>query len=586
MINDDLKIIKKKYGEKMMHLCRELFSTIMDSHPGVLSQILLESFEKRHDLYDDIVKRQLEISFKNYIYSIYEQLTCAKEETRSYVEDPVTLMSCAGYTLYECKSEKDIQAFKKYYAPGEMLCTFTQGGRLRNCYVYFAVHRDADILNRCDFKKPDRQDEYGTSVLSIQFTRDKSHTISIKNRYNHTVKNPDATFSNNLDNIIMGLTKSFADYYGMKSSYLMSRSFEIPGYVRASDGKFYKYNYEIDNVYYCPNNVVIDNFQIFAYSKEKYLVMDYFILDLVNKKFITKVDDAFPRTIGNIKNINIVNCQDKKIVTITPKQGQDIIVVLDQFHRIIGLTNNNVFMISNNFLRYNEVLENISLEKATAIGSKFLFSNKTMKEISLPNVTVISNDFMLNSRINSISLPRVTVIGDNFMWDNTFLKSLVLPEVVLIGQDFLYSNYCLSEIYAPKVCEIGDNFLSQNSNLKTISLPEVTMIKSHFCFHGKSIKEIYLPKVKAIGDYFLTYNQGVVSLNLPEVITIGASFMRWNQSISTINLPCVRELGETALINNENISYVYAPNLINKVNNAKLNELQAESKSKSYILAK
>ena len=128
-------------------------------------------------------------------------------------------MRQAGYTLYECKSEEDIQKFRKYYTDKEMLCTFTSGNRLRNNYVYFAVKDGADKLKRSDFQNPERQDAYGTSVLSIQFTRDASHTLSIKNRYNHTVDNPDATFSNNLDNIIPGLTNSFAKFYGMRQLY-------------------------------------------------------------------------------------------------------------------------------------------------------------------------------------------------------------------------------------------------------------------------------------------------------------------------------------------------------------------------------
>ena len=57
MMVDDLKIIKKKYGEKMMHLCRELFPTILEK-PGVLSEILLEHFECNKSLYFDIIKHQ------------------------------------------------------------------------------------------------------------------------------------------------------------------------------------------------------------------------------------------------------------------------------------------------------------------------------------------------------------------------------------------------------------------------------------------------------------------------------------------------------------------------------------------------
>ena len=43
MINHDLKIIKKKFGENMMKLCRELFPSLLDEK-GLLSGILLENF--------------------------------------------------------------------------------------------------------------------------------------------------------------------------------------------------------------------------------------------------------------------------------------------------------------------------------------------------------------------------------------------------------------------------------------------------------------------------------------------------------------------------------------------------------------
>lgn len=583
---EDLKIIKKKYGEKMMRLCRELFPTIMDNHPGLLSTLILEAFDPSRELYDDIVNRRLEIMFKNYIYSIYEQLTCVKEKPTTFVEDPVTLLRRVGYTLYVCETEQDIQRFKKYYAPGEMLCTFTQGGRLRNCYVYFAVKDGADQLKRSDFREPKRQDEYGTSVLSIQFTRDKSHTISIKNRYNHAVINPDATFSNNLDNIIMGLSQSFADYYGMKPTYVTSRLFEIPGYVRASDGKFYKYNYEINNVYYCPGNVVVDNFQVFAYPREKYLVADYFLIDLVNKKFITKTDDAFPKTIGEIKNINIVNHGEEKVVTITPENGEEVIIGLDKFQRIISLKNNNVLEIGDNFLRYNQILNKISLNNVRTIGDSFLFENEKIREIELENVTEIGKDFMFKGQVRQIGVPKVKKIGDNFMWENMNLRSISLPKVIRIGKEFLCTNFSLDEIYMPKVMKIGDNFLSQNNGIRKLILPEILEIGDRFCFHGKNVEEIYAPNLLRIGNYFLTYNQGIIDLVLPQVEEIGNSFMRWNQSVKTMRMVNLVRIGQDALINNKKIEVVEAPKISELNNNVKLGELKKCSNGKKLELVK
>ena len=297
-MNSDLKLIKKKYGERMGHLCRKLFPTILEQE-GLLPKLLLDHFEANHFLYEDIVENDLVISFKNYIYSLVEVEIKKKIKVD---KNPKELLSEAGYDLYECHSEEDIQKFKTYYAENEELCTFN-GGRLDDCYVFFAVKNNVDQIKREDFDYPQRQDEYGTSVISIQFEKDETHTLSIKNRYNHRVQNSDATFSNNLDNIISGLTDSFGKYYGLEQRNQNRYNFEIPGYVRANDGKYYSYNMEIDNVYYCPNNIVIKNFEVFRYSKDNCLLFDNFLLNLKTKE-ITTIDgnyDGFLELCSSIK---------------------------------------------------------------------------------------------------------------------------------------------------------------------------------------------------------------------------------------------------------------------------------------------
>ena len=70
-MNSDLKIIKKKYGEKMMHYCREEFSTILEKE-GLLSELIMTHFNENHNLYDDIVFDDAIYSFKNYIYSLVD----------------------------------------------------------------------------------------------------------------------------------------------------------------------------------------------------------------------------------------------------------------------------------------------------------------------------------------------------------------------------------------------------------------------------------------------------------------------------------------------------------------------------------
>ena len=279
-MNSDLKIIKKKYGEKMMHFCREFFPTLLEKE-GLLSSLLLNNFNASHNLYNDLVEYNLLGDFKEYIYSLVDVEHL--EEKSENIASPEELLASVGYDLYECHTEEEIQSFRKYYAPEEVLCTFTYGNRLDTCRVFFAIKKNVEEIKREDFKHPKRQDEYGTSVISIQFEKLGGNRLSIKNRYNHHVNNPDSTFSNNLDNIVPGLTKSFEKYYGIKQRNV-NKGFEIPSYVMASDGKYYKYNYEIDNIYYCPDNIIIMNGKVDQLPKEKFIVFDYFILDLENKK--------------------------------------------------------------------------------------------------------------------------------------------------------------------------------------------------------------------------------------------------------------------------------------------------------------
>ena len=168
----------------MSHLCKKLFSTILETE-GLLSKIIMDNFNESHDLYIDLLNNNMIDKFKNFIYSKYEKI----------INKP-------KYNLVECTTESDIEKFRKYYAVGEELCTFGDKDRLKRCRVFFAVKKNVDEIKRENFKEPKREDEYGTSVISIQFTKDGTNTLSIKNRYNHRVNNPDATYKNNLDNII------------------------------------------------------------------------------------------------------------------------------------------------------------------------------------------------------------------------------------------------------------------------------------------------------------------------------------------------------------------------------------------------
>ena len=534
-MNSDLKLIKKKYGEKMSHLCRELFPIILEQE-GLLPKLLLDHFEPNHLLYEDIVKDNAVNSFKNYIYRIIDN---NQEETQEIVtKTPKELLSEAGYDLYECHSEEDIQNFKKYYAKNEQLCTF-KGGRLNGWYVFFAVKKNVDQIRRKNFDHPRRQDEYGTSVISIQFQRDVTHMLSIKNRYNHRVKNPDATFSNNLDNIISGLTDSFSKYYGLEQKNYNKNNFEITGYVKANDGKFYPYNVEINNVYYCPNNIIIDNYEVKKYDKDKYLLFDYFLLNVETKEFVVEYQsDGFFGLCSNIERIEIEKQGFNKIVKIYDRKSGLTELKLNKRNQIISLKNEEKRMIGIDFLSYCEEVEEIELPNATYIGARFMRNNNQLKKIYLSNVELIRDGFLeMNFSVEEVILPNVQTIGNSFLENNEIVNSILIPKVKIIGDSFLQQNKNLHAIDLPVTEKIGDDFLDSNDVISLISLPRTKKIGDGFMTCNHQIKKVYFPLVEEIGSYFLNFNEVVEEVILPRVQYLGPQFLEYNKKLRRFVIP-------------------------------------------------
>ncbi len=602
-MNEELKIIKKKYGEKMAHFCRDNFPTILETD-GLLLKLLLDNFEPSHDLYEDIIEQNKETEFKNYIYSLVD---VEKDNKEIPFKTPEYLLSEAGYDLYECTSEKDIQKFKKYYAKGEELCTF-HGGRLNRCYVFFAVKKNVSEIKRKNFSNPQRQDEYGTSVISIQFTRDKSHTLSIKNRYNHHVSNPDCTFSNNLDNIIEGLTESFSKYYNLSQDNI-SKNFELKGYVQANDGKFYKYNQENFNIYYCPNNIIIDDFEVKRYDKEKYIVFEYFILDLVNKKirvYDNEMEDSFPSTLTNIHKIEVKRKEENKEIKITLQDNSEVIIILNKDNQIIKFENQNLKEAQDYFLSFVPSLEEfnvpnlekvgkcflmdnnikkIYLPKLQRVGWGFLHDNFSLEELDLPSLEEVSDDFLyFNQTIHKLNLPKLQKVGNCFLYYNTALEELLLPELLEAQDDFLYTNNALKEIRLPKLQRVGRYFLYRGTSLKKLSLPSLREVWGNFLdgdtsleeldlplleevgpkflFNNNRLKKLDLPLLKKARDSFLAYNKIIQEVNLPSLVTIGNYFLDNALCLKEIYLPSLEEVGDCFLFHNNSIEKLYLPKLI------------------------
>ena len=538
---DDLKIIKKKFGENMMHFCRANFASLLET-PGALSKRLLSKFHENHSLLSDIKKNHKQSQF---VELIYGPRNLEKKQNKCN-KTPEELMKSVGYTLVECRTEEEIQAFKKYYAKGEKLCTFRQD-RLSECRVFFAVKDNVAEIKREDFKNPKREDAYGTSVISIQFTKDKSHILSIKNRYNHSVDNPDATFGNDLDRIVEGLTESFEKTYGLKQSHQSSK-FELNKYVLAKVGKYYKYNFERNNIYYCPDNIIIKNFKVEHFDKNKYLVIDNFIIELESKdidtyaSYIEYINDyeiyieTFPRVFNHIEKIIITKDKENKIVEIFNADGKYAKLIVNHFNRIKKMFLENVNELPKGFLSTKD-LEIIEFRSpSTKVIGDYVLKNATFLEIlSINNCQSIGSYFLYkNSGVKEIDLPNIVEIGDCFMTNNVILKRVNMPKLEIVGSEFLELNESINKLFFP--------------SLKTVG---------HFCLKVCQAQEVYLPKLEKVGHSFLYANEKCRVFYAPSLIVAGKDFLQKSTSLRKLYAPLLeREQIKTLLERNyHNLEY-------------------------------
>lgn len=537
----DLQLIKKHYSETLAHICRELFPTLLETN-GLLYKIVSEHFAQSKTLGEDIEKWGEKEAFKDYIYSF---VNIQKNEYLKVPEGPEELMSKAGYVLFpECKTEADIQSFRHYYYRGEPtpiykggrpkhwkgqeICTF-DGGRLLTCRVWFAVKKEVvqneNAIPRA--KSPARQDAYGTSVLSIQFSKGLFNILSIKNRYSHAVNNPDATFGNDLDNIIPGLTRAFRDKYNLKISSKVP-AFVLEDYIEAPDGKYYKYNLTYSSTFYCPNNTIIKNKEV-KRLPDRYYLMDGYVVDF-SSNTISMYDknvfwkDAFIDSLGDIKKIALEFDEDNnKTIRITPKNAndKDVLITTNKDDKIIKLSNPNLTECQDNFLTFNSALYSLDLPKLKTCGTDFLKNNKELVDLNLPELKTCGNSFvLLNRKLTKINLPNLEQCGDAFLFQNENLKTLFLPKLKTCGDAFMFFNNKLKLLLLPKLKTCQDRFLFRNKSLTALELPSLEECGKD-CMYQANLTSFSAPKLKQCGDYLLCNDENLKQFDATNLVDYG-----------------------------------------------------------------
>ena len=546
----DYDILKKHYGEKFAQFCRANFPTILDRGEGVLAQHIMNLFTPNKSLYEDLIANELEYDFKSYVQAIFSREKANIDPTPELPPDILMKKAQQKYTLYLCETVADVERFKEYYRQDEKLCTFNNvAGRLERCHVFFAVSDNADKLKRKDFQNPRRQDEYGTSVISLQFNKGEYNDVSIKNRYNHSVDDPDATFSNDLENIYPGLTDSFAQHYGF-NFHPINSSLNIPGYTTV-DGKMYKYNVEWDAIYYCPDNIIIKDGRIMQVDKSSKILVGNYIFDIHNKQ-ITQAfpkeiierqngvlqtrkenpeDDAFISSFDKIVKMDVIkgNQQGSRIIKVVQENGHEVLIEIDKNNDMISYINNNIEKVGDNFLDTFKNISNIQMDKLRKCGYNFAYMTKALKNVNLPSLEICNGGFLYNNpNVLSVNLPKLKTVGWGFLHNDKALTSLSLPKLETCGKDFLDRNTLLNEIDLPKLKTCRSNFLSGNTGLRILTLSNLRYCGDNFLRNNFALRTLRVPKLESVGANFCMLNTELASINIPQLKEYQTGFLECN----------------------------------------------------------
>ena len=425
-------------------------------------------------------------------------LSMLKNVTIKEVENPKNpfdLLSKAGYKAYLVDTHQKQNEILKYFAKGEALCTFEDNTRYQQYFLIYCIKEGAENLKRSDFKVPKREDEYATSVISIQILK-RGGFIKITNRYNHTVDYPDNTFNSNPDNIIEGLSAALKNHF--KVDFSASQVPLPEGYIYLN-GQIVEYDYERDNIYFS-NTYFVENGKIIKINKDYQLIADRFILDLKEKKILNPLDehDSFPMVVNaelQTKKSLLVERKDKHTWCLW---GDQVVLmeVTDNLIKKINLPDTKI--IPSCFMSYDTKLERIYAPNVRVMGKNSLRKAPKLESFSMKSLELMGERCVCSSELKKLFMPKIEKIGDQcftlyYMRNPGKMKSLFFAQLKEIGWG-CFSGYKIEELYLPSCQKIGGSFGSSYSGFKKVYVPELVEFPKNSLLN-ETVETLYAPKI-------------------------------------------------------------------------------------------
>ena len=418
-------------------------------------------------------------------------------------QNPFELLDQAGYTAFHADTLEKQNSISSYFEKGELLCTFNDVARHERHHIIHAVKKDVDDIKRKDFKgKEERQDAYGTSVISIQMLK-KGGFISIKNRYNHTVRGCDNTFNSNPDNIIPGLSDALKQYFDV--DFTAKKSPLPEGYVLMGE-KIFKYHTELNNIYYGDNAWAVDG-AVHEVDKSRGDALLHIYLFENNTKTLKRVGENF----GGFKDS-----------------------FADDFNRDYGGDSN---------LQVNK--GDLMLGDQVLIGTE----SSRIIILDLPKLTNMGDGSLGTAKhIKKFHAPSLKTMSEKCVWKAPDLVDIDIPSLETIGEECFFNVPSLNKVQATSLLSMGHSCFYEAPAMNEFSALGLKKMEK-WCFHNTyNLETFFAPALTFMGDLCLGNAHKLINLDIPMIKIIGNHCFRKTQEFEITKMPRLKTIGKGCFV--------------------------------------
>ena len=480
--------------------------------------------------------------------------------------DPFVLLDRAGYDAFYADTLEKQNSIAHYFKGNERLCTFNDHARHKNYYIVHAVKKNVDSILRAAFNgKEQRQDEYGTSVISIQISKN-GHFISIKNRYNHTVKGCDHTFGSNPNNIIPGLSAALKAHFNVDFS---SSDSPLPDEYALMNEHVFKYNFEENNIYYGDQAWAKDGVIHTVNKSDGDALFDGFLFD--NKtKTLKKIDpdyndsfaDDFNHYYGGNKGLTVKNgnlmldgevligAENSRIKTLyLPGVTELSDYFLETARDLIELNAPDLLYTGNYCLCRVHALTELNAPALTKIGDSCFFHANTLTELNAPDLLHMGNScFYYADALTTFNAPNLTQMDDRCLSSSYALTIFNAPALTQMGKGCLSYVDALTIFNAPALTQMGDDCFSRTKALTTFNVPALTQM-GNACFgNAQGLITFNAPALTQMGHNCFFDAQALTTFNAPALAQMGHNCFFDAQALTTFNAPALAQMGHSCFL--------------------------------------